>query len=214
MAIITCSDCNKEMSDAATACPHCGKPNNKISGSRSVGLLLWIGILLLPIVFVWFTLRKGHSTKSRIISFGWLILSLIIVTSGDKTKTNTAQNASAPTSASRAIETKKAEVPLLDVTADELATSYSENTVAADQQFKGKRYRVSGTVTDINTDILGDPYVTMEGGPNPFLQPQFKFEKSESGKLARLKKGSNVVLVCVGGGDIAKMPMSKSCILQ
>lgn len=83
MAIIICSDCNKEMSDSAPACPHCGKPNTT-TASRSVGLLLGIGILFLPMLFSWFTLRKGHSTKSRVISFCWLVFSLLIVVSGNK----------------------------------------------------------------------------------------------------------------------------------
>ena len=45
-------------------------------GKRSVGLLLGLGILLLPFVFSWFTLRKGHSNVSRVVSFVWLGLSV------------------------------------------------------------------------------------------------------------------------------------------
>lgn len=45
-------------------------------GNRKVGLLLGLGILLLPIVFAWFLLRKGHSTLSRVIGFVWLALVL------------------------------------------------------------------------------------------------------------------------------------------
>lgn len=41
---------------------------------RKVGILLGIGIFLLPIVFAWFTLRRGHSTLSRVVSFVWLAL--------------------------------------------------------------------------------------------------------------------------------------------
>lgn len=40
---------------------------------RPVSLWLGIGIFLLPIIFAWFTLRSGHTLKSRIISFLWLI---------------------------------------------------------------------------------------------------------------------------------------------
>jgi len=39
---------------------------------RKVGLLLGIGIFFLPLIFAWFTLRDGHSTVSRTVSFGWL----------------------------------------------------------------------------------------------------------------------------------------------
>ena len=39
---------------------------------RDVGLLLAIAIFFLPIIFAWFTLRKGHSVVARIIAFVWL----------------------------------------------------------------------------------------------------------------------------------------------
>jgi hypothetical protein len=39
---------------------------------RNVGLLLGIGILLMPYVFAWFLLKSGYSTRSRIVAFGWM----------------------------------------------------------------------------------------------------------------------------------------------
>lgn len=99
------------------------------------------------------------------------------------------------------------------VTADDLAYNYSENTVAADQIFKGKKFKVSGIVTNISTDFTGDPYLTLRGGENQFMEPQFSFDKSDSSQLANLRKNSKVTLVCIGKGDIAKTPMSGSCQL-
>lgn len=99
------------------------------------------------------------------------------------------------------------------VTAADIATAYRDNTVAADQQFKGKKFKVSGVVGDINTDIMGDPYITLRGGVNQFMEPQFSFDKTALDNLAKLKKGSKVTLVCVGKGDIAKTPMSEKCSL-
>lgn len=99
------------------------------------------------------------------------------------------------------------------ITASDLATAYKENTVAADMQYKDKKFKISGIVTDINTNIMGDPYVTLKGGVNQFQEPQFSFEKSEAAKLANLKKGSKVTLVCIGKGDVAKTAMSDSCLL-
>lgn len=43
-------------------------------GKRSVGFLLGVGIFFFPYVFGWFTLRSGHSTLSRVLSFGWMLL--------------------------------------------------------------------------------------------------------------------------------------------
>lgn len=39
---------------------------------RSVGAVLGICIFLMPLIFSWFTLRKGHSNKAKILSFLWL----------------------------------------------------------------------------------------------------------------------------------------------
>ncbi|MEI6746848.1 MAG: lysozyme inhibitor LprI family protein [Methylococcaceae bacterium] len=104
-------------------------------------------------------------------------------------------------------------VVLPEVTADSIASAYSENTIAADLQFKGKKYKVTGTVTDISTDFRGTPYITLQSSVHRFMKPQFSFEESEVARLANLKKGSTVSLICIGKGDIAKTPMSGSCTL-
>lgn len=108
---------------------------------------------------------------------------------------------------------KKAFAEMPTVTAQALASAYDANTVAADARFKGKRFKVTGTVADINTDFTGDPYLTLRGGVNQFMEPQFGFDKSDSQQLATLRKGSKVTLVCTGRGDVAKTPMSKDCNL-
>lgn len=97
--------------------------------------------------------------------------------------------------------------------AADLVNNYSENTVAADQIFKGKKFKVTGTVASISTDFMGAPYLTLHGGVNQFMEPQFSFDKSDSSQLAKLKKNSKVTLACIGKGDVAKTPMSGSCQL-
>jgi|CXWL01.1.fsa_nt_gi hypothetical protein len=44
---------------------------------RKFNPLLALGILFLPIFFVWFLLRRGHSTTARIVGFGWLTIFLL-----------------------------------------------------------------------------------------------------------------------------------------
>ena len=47
---------------------------------RLVGFLLGVGILCCPWIFAWFTLRKGHTTQAKVISFIWMsVLTLVIV---------------------------------------------------------------------------------------------------------------------------------------
>jgi len=45
-----------------------------LASRRSVSGPLILGIVLLPFVFAWFTLRKGHSTISRIASIGYAVV--------------------------------------------------------------------------------------------------------------------------------------------
>nr|WP_098729260.1 DUF4236 domain-containing protein [Acinetobacter baumannii] len=42
-----------------------------------VSILLWIGILWAPYIFVWFTLQRKYSNTERFIAFGWLIIVVI-----------------------------------------------------------------------------------------------------------------------------------------
>ena len=99
------------------------------------------------------------------------------------------------------------------VPASAIARAYHDNTVAADQQYKGKKLRVTGTVADISTDFGGEPYVTLRGGVNPFMEPQAKFDSDFSAQIAKLKKGVKVEVICTGGGDIAKTPILRDCVM-
>ncbi len=123
------------------------------------------------------------------------------------------QEAEAKRFAEAAEEAKREAAALPVVTVGDLASAYAENTVAADMRFKGKKYKISGVVTDINTDLFGAPYLVLRGGVNQFMEPQFSFSKDDMSRLAGLRKGTKVVLVCKGRGDVAKIPMSDECIL-
>src|SRR6185312_6515157 len=45
---------------------------------RKVGIGLALGIVILPIVFVWFLLRQGHSVRARVLGFGWLVFFIVL----------------------------------------------------------------------------------------------------------------------------------------
>jgi hypothetical protein len=59
------------------------------AGGRKVGAALGIGILLLPFVFAWFTLRKGFSKVARIVSLGWMIVLFALL--GSNAEKNSAE---------------------------------------------------------------------------------------------------------------------------
>ena len=219
MALINCSECDRMASDQAAACPHCGAPIAKQAAtvqvqpapaiSRSVGFWLGVGIFLFPVVFVWFLLRQGHSTTSRVIGFAWLAVMLVAMASGDRPSSKPAP---ASSSQRQPVKVVAPVEPLLEVSAQQLAQAYDRNTVAADQQFKGKRFKVTGVVESINTDLFGNPYVTLRGGVNQFMEPQFQLDDAHANYAAGLQSGMRISLICTGSGDVAKTPMSKGCV--
>ena len=90
MALIRCSECNKEVSDLASACPGCGapvvKPANpppqpKSIGQKNVGcgtlILVAIGLLILFVAFVNITnpedpaVRAERQNASSAIDLCW-----------------------------------------------------------------------------------------------------------------------------------------------
>lgn len=94
MALIHCAECDRMASDQAAACPHCGAPiaeqllpsnkGAKQPASRRVGFALGVGIFFVPVVFVWFLLRQGHSVASRVVGFAWLAVFLVGVASSER----------------------------------------------------------------------------------------------------------------------------------
>lgn len=102
---------------------------NTTPSPRKVGILLGIGILLLPIIFAWFTLRKGYSTVARIVSFVWLAVSLVIASQlGNATP--------APTSPGDPVASTQPQAPRVDdritmTKYSQLQTGMSYNEVVA-----------------------------------------------------------------------------------
>jgi hypothetical protein len=78
---------------------------------RKFNIFLALGIFLLPIVFVWFLLRRGHSTTARIIGFGWTALFVLAVLTGGPSTSSQRDSASntAPTTAVPATELSEAD---------------------------------------------------------------------------------------------------------
>lgn len=188
---------------------------------RNVGFLLGLGILFIPFIFAWFLLRSGHTLLSRIIGFGWLILCVLFAVvsppaapghSGIAVAPQAAVSSAAPAPAPAPAAATPAE-PLKAYTSAQVASSYDENTVAADILFKGKKVQVTGKITDINTDLFGNPYLVL-AGTNQFMGPQFKFDKSDISVMAALKKGATVKVICTGKGDVVKTPMFEDCAIS
>lgn len=46
--------------------------------NKKLPVWLIIGIILVPLIFAWFTLKKGYSKTAKILSFGWLLLAIVV----------------------------------------------------------------------------------------------------------------------------------------
>ncbi|WP_017940289.1 hypothetical protein [Zestomonas thermotolerans] len=122
MALINCGECDRMASDQAVACPHCGAPIAKQTAtvqmhpaqamSRNVGFWLGVGIFLFPVIFVWFLLRQGHSTTSRVIGFVWLALMVVAMASGDRPSSKPAPASSSQSQPAKVVAPVE---PLLEV---------------------------------------------------------------------------------------------------
>jgi len=50
-----------------------------LNQKRQVSLILWIGIVFVPIIFVWGLFRPGYSTASRVAGLGWMLIVLATI---------------------------------------------------------------------------------------------------------------------------------------
>jgi hypothetical protein len=195
------------MSDSATACPSCGKPNvNVTPNKRSVGVLLGIGILLIPIIFAWFTLRKGYAKKAKIISFVWLALSLAILGSQEGDLSGSRSSASAPISA-------PAE-KVMQVNIRDILSAYEGNEVGADNKYKGNVIQVTGTINSVKKDFMDNLYVTLGSGAQ-FQIPQIQafFDDSMNNQLGQLQKGRKLTVICRVEGLMMNV-LAKDCVIN
>lgn len=214
MPIINCPDCSKEMSDAAPLCPNCGRPNPSVKPAepteRKVSLLLGLGILLLPVIFTWFTLRKGHSMMARALSFAWLFL-LIAISFADGIDPTPPSSASSSSSSS----SENYEAPTaMAVDIRQILGDYEGNEVAADNRYKGRLIEVTGIVDDIKKDLMDNLYVTLGTGKQ-FEIPKIQafFDDSMNNQLGQLRKGQRLTVVCTVKGLMMNV-LAEECVIK
>ncbi len=102
--------------------------------------------------------------------------------------------------------------PELAITATDLLTAYDENGVQADNQYKGKYLKVTGTVGNIGTDILGDAYVTLknENSKYAIISVQCYFDDNNTDTIANLKEGDSVSITGTCSGSTGNVIL-KGC---
>ena len=89
---------------------------------------------------------------------------------------------------------------------------YDENEVAADTRYKGQRLRVAGTIVSIERDYEDRPVLHLFGG-NAIFPTLATLNKADIPAVARLKKGDQVVVRCIGAGREMRMPQLERCLM-
>lgn len=77
-----CPACAELILIAAKKCKHCGEVTDQPASmkadapgvNRKIGFSLGLGILFIPHLFAWFTLREGYNRTSRLTAFSWLLI--------------------------------------------------------------------------------------------------------------------------------------------
>ncbi len=99
--------------------------------------MLGLGIFFLPVIFVWFLLRDGHTKRARIIGFVWLALASVVAIN----KSNEAPAVAQPVSSAAAPQPSALEQMISDIPACN-SDEATESVIAAVEN--GQLARVYG----------------------------------------------------------------------
>src|SRR5688500_15904939 len=88
----------------------------------------------------------------------------------------------------------------ISISAQALYSAYDANEVAADEMYRDRNLRVTGTVESIGKDILDLPYVVLKSGAKYSIGGVQCFFDYNSPGLSSLSKGQTVTLtgLCKG----------------
>lgn len=107
-------------------------------------------------------------------------------------------------------ESKSEVEPAMEVTAEEVESAYDANEAAAQQQYGGRRLKVSGVIKSIDLGISDKPFLVLQGS-NMFSGPQADLSADSQSKASSLSKGQSISLECTGVSEVIGTPMFKNC---
>jgi len=177
--------------------------------ARDIGTGFLLGILLFPLVFSWFLLRKGHSAVSRATGFAWLAL---FVTLGFVVPSASVHPAPATVAGSPRPEDPAMAPSAPRVTAPALHEAYERNEVAADARFKGRVVEIVGVVSAISKDPYDNLFVAIQGG-GATMDIHAYFDEAQGGQVASLKTGQTLTIRGRVDGYVMASILVKACRL-
>lgn len=84
---------------------------------------------------------------------------------------------------------------VVETSADDMLGIYLKNELAGDQQFKGKKVKVTGEIRDISKSPTGHYYVTLKA-KDMMRAVQCFFPESQLEALLKLEKGKQLTTTC------------------
>jgi uncharacterized protein (DUF1330 family) len=154
-------------------------------------------------------MRKNLVKQSALIALSFATTTCLMSCGNDKTNSNSLNTIA--TEIKKEVANEPAQ-PELTVTAPQLYKDYEANGVAADQKYKGKTIEVSGTIDNIDKDILDEIYVTLKGDEY-FGSIQCYFSDEYTEQTAKLSKGQKLTVVGTCDGKLMNVLM-KECSMK
>lgn len=185
MALISCPECSRQISDQSVSCPNCGYPINQFRPEPSP------------------TNNKPKDKPagllSLIICLG-LFLFLLSLCSGETSDVPQRQDQKKP-------------VIDLETKASTMINTYEANEVRADAIYKGKTLKVTGTVHSINSDFSNTAILVLapKGDIYALNGVRASGDANFHNAVISLNKGTTITIICIGDGEIMGSPLLKDC---
>jgi len=213
MAIITCEECAREVSDKAASCPHCGvsiagvmRPEPRrikpwLYGTLIVGLLGWGALTTLWLMAI-------IPVPKQVVGFvGIGSRPVRTAKAAEKTAEQVPLIATAPS----ALQPKPVNSAVYRTSVEQLYQDYDANEVAIQSKIGGNPIRVTGSVGQINEDTSGHPVVTLRTGGDD--RADMVLTDDQRSAAAQLSKEDAVEIQCSKMQRIASRLHGSGCAL-
>jgi hypothetical protein len=98
-----------------------------------------------------------------------------------------------------------------EISARDLHAAYSQNEVAADENYRGKVLTITGSVTGINKDFSDNIFVTISTG-EMFSELHAYFNDSQKSAVTHLRKGQRIKFKGKVSGMVMRSVIVKNCV--
>jgi hypothetical protein len=91
------------------------------------------------------------------------------------------------------------------ISAKQLLSEYQANEARADEKYKGKLLKLSGSVDSIDKDIFDNPIIWLKTD-DMFSKVMVKFSSKDNTHAATLNKNDNIEIDCIGKSMVLGSP--------